>query len=73
MMRQLAWYASTYCPHVVTTCQQSKQHHTNRGRNLTVTFRQELDWLGYGWAFRFVKLPNPLKICVTLQATHEAG
>ena len=56
MMRQLAsthgfpWYAPTYWPYVVTTHWQSKQHPTNRGHNLTVTFRQGLYWLGYRWS-----------------------
>ena len=56
MMWQLAsihgspWYAPTYWPYVDTTHRQSKQHPTNRGCNLTVTFRQGLYWLGYGWS-----------------------
>ena len=44
------WYAPTYWPYVVTTHQPSIQHYTNRGHNLTVTFRQRLYWLGYGWS-----------------------
>ena len=28
----------------------SKQHHTNRGSNLSFTFCQGLYWLGYGWS-----------------------
>ena len=39
-----------YWPYVDTTHRQSKQYHTNRGRNLTVTFQQGLYWLGYGWS-----------------------
>ena len=44
------WYALTYWPYVDTTHRQSKQHPTNRGCNMTVTFRQGLYWLGYGWS-----------------------
>ena len=34
-----SWYAPTYWPYVDTIHRQSKQPHTKRGRNLTVTFR----------------------------------
>ena len=40
-----SWYAPTFWPYVVPTHRQSKQHPTNNGYNLTVTFRQGLYWL----------------------------
>ena len=40
--------APTYWPYVVTTHRQSKQNHTIRGHNLTVTFQKGLSWLIYG-------------------------
>ena len=38
-------------PYVDSTHRQSKQYPTNRGCNLTVSFRQGLYWLGYGWSY----------------------
>ena len=58
----------TYCPYVNTTHRQSIQHPTNRGCNLTVTFRQGLYWLGYGWSSALL---NCL-ILRNLQATRKA-